>query len=670
SGVEFNANVVNGLLNNQLIVQISAGVGLTINIMATCLFVLPFVFFSTRSSALSGGLLLISVVLFSYLALVRLHIWFPPGPALLTILVGYIVIYQHYLRRLLRSLFKERQRSRTTLTSIEDGVIRTDYRGHIVAVNDAVQRFCTVPTTQATGRLIWEVVQLHTRHDYKPYPFKSCIEEAVPRRPKPLLLTSSEGEKILVQLAITPVPASRAELREMIVVISDISEAHQLSKQILYHETHNQLSGLPNVTLVHENLRKAIKHELQTTSESLMAIIDIEIDRFPSFRESLGNTASDLLLQEVAKQLRTFQHSGETVVGHIGGNEFILVLGNVPDRGHIMDLLTSVRDVLGESVASLNETISLTYTMGVSLFPEDSLEPEVLLRQANTALHRAKETGRGKTQLFTQNMQARAQRLFEVENLLQGAIENQHLITLYQPLVKTDTLQIVGVEALMRLRDEDGEYFSPDEFIPVAEESGLLIKLGYYQLRQACEQLVAWNNLAVSPLRLSFNLSPYQLKAADLIPTVKETLSSSGFDPNFLEFEITENLFLEEDSGSRQIMEQLRALGTELAIDDFGTGYSSMNYLTRFPFSRVKIDKSLVRDLAVKAGSSAITSAIINLVHSLNMLVIAEGVEQPFQHETLLSQGCDELQGFSFGYPMTAEEFSSYYKDCNGIASP
>ncbi|MEN8199309.1 MAG: EAL domain-containing protein, partial [Thermodesulfobacteriota bacterium] len=669
SGVEFNANVLNALLEERLIVQLPAAVQLSITLFVVLLAVLPFIVFGPRRSSLWGGMLLISLLLFSYLALVQLHSWFPPATALFTILIGYMLIYRHYLRDLLRSLFKERQRSKTALTSIDDAILRTDHRGRIVDINHAAQRFCRVPAARAIGKPIWEVLQLHSRHDNKLYPLQKCIDETIQRRPKPLLLTDRQGEEILVQLAITPVPDAHKEQREMIVVITDISEAHKLSKQIIYHETHNQLTGLPNATLIQEKLRKTIKRQLQSTAEHLLAIIHIDIERFSIINESLGNSTTERLLQEVAKRLQSFEHEGEAVAGHIGTNEFALILGNIQDRGSIMELLASVRELLAESSSFLDRKFSLTFSMGVSLFPEDSLEAEVLCRQANSAMHRAKESGRGKTQLFTQNMQARANRLFEVENLLQRAVEKQHLVTLYQPLIKTDTLQIVGVEALMRLRDEQGEYFSPDEFIPVAEESGILVELGYYQLKQACRQLVAWKEQGISPLRLSVNLSPQQLKVSNLVSRVEQILSTTGFEPQLLEFEITENIFLEDDRWNRQVMEQLRRLGAEFAIDDFGTGYSSMNYLTRFPFNRVKIDRSLVRDLSIKPGSSAITSAIINLVNSLDMLVIAEGVEQPSQYETLLAQGCDELQGFALGRPMPAKEFHSLYKGCNGRVS-
>jgi len=283
------------------------------------------------------------------------------------------------------------------------------------------------------------------------------------------------------------------------------------------------------------------------------------------------------------------------------------------------------------------------------------------LHKANTAMHRGKEHGRDKTVQFTDSLQTRAERLLHVEQVIQRAVELGQVETYFQPLVQTGTLQIVGVEALMRLRDETGEQISPDEFISPAEESGQIVALGNYQLYEACHQLAAWQGLGNNPLRLSYNLSPRQLQQPGFVDNVQQMLSASGLSPHLLEFEITENLLLKNDTKLRLVLEQLREIGTTFAIDDFGTGYSSMNYLTLFPFHRLKIDKSLVWGLTNNPGSRAITSAIISMVHNLEMQAIAEGVEIPSQRDILLSQDCDEVQGFLIDRPMTAEGLENRY---------
>lgn len=667
SGVEFNANVLDALLRERLIVEMPMPLKLSINILVALICVLPFMVLRARRSLLWGVMLFTVTLLGSYLALSRLHTWFPPATALMIILTGFVLIYRHHLQGLLRSLFEERLRSKTALTSIADAVVRTDKMGRVLEINQAAEKFSSVSSTHALGKPVWEVLQLHTRHDNKPYPLQQCIFEAVQRRPKPLVLTNNQGEKVPVQLVMTPVPTFHEEQQEMIIVITDISEVYRLSKEITYHETHNRLTGLPNSTLISNRLKSTIEQEAQSAERILMVIV-FNIDRFSNINQSLGNTAGDLLLQEVANRLKAFQHNGRTVAGHIGGDEFVLILGNVQDRGAMMPLLAAVSKALGNSVTVLDQELALTFAMGVSIFPEDGLEPEILLRKANTAMHRAKDVGQGATQLFTRNMQARVQQNLYIDQLLHQAIDKGFIKTFYQPLVKTDTLQIVGVEALMRLQDEKGDFFNPDEFIPLAEESSMIVELGNYQLMEACNQIVAWQELGISQLRLSYNLSPYQLKDPDLVTTVQQTISASGIPPHLLEFEITEHLLLEHDAVNKQIMEQLRTLGIEFAIDDFGTGYSSMNYLTRFPFRRLKIDMSLIWDLSIKPGSRAITSAITNMVHSLDMVVIAEGVELPSQQEILLSQGCDEVQGFLLGRPMSAEQFYKYYNANNGKA--
>ena len=657
-GVEFNAHILDGFLRGRLIEPASKSAEFLINISIVLLCVLPFVI-----PGLSGSLPLVVVLtagalLFSWFGLTRLHIWFPPGTALFTIFLGFLLHNGQHIKRLLATVFEERSHAQATLTSINDAVIRTDETGKVCELNHAAETLCAMTIDRAKGKSIEEIFKLCTRDGKESYPVQQLMKKTADYHREPLVLTNHNRKEILVQVATTPIPPTDDQMGGTILVLTDISEAERLAGVVAYRETHNRLTGLPNLILIHEKLQEAI--DRAQISQRLVVLVNVDIDHFAKINKSMGNVAGDLLLKTVAKRLQTEQLRN-TTQGHVGADEFILIIEDVKNRSEVMPLVAEIRNILGDTITLLDKKLNLFFTLGISVYPENGRLPEMLLHCANTAMHRGKEQGQGKTVQYTDSMQAQAERLLYVEQIILGAVESGRIETLYQPLVRATDLQIVGVEALMRLRDDTGEYISPIEFIPLAEESGQIVSLGNYQLYDACHELVSWKEGGVNPLRLSYNLSPRQLQDPDLIHTVQRMLSVSGFPPDLLEFEITENLLLENDGLIKPIINKLRDLGITFAIDDFGTGYSSMSYLTQFPFQRLKIDKSLIWELANKPGSRAITSAIISMAHSLDMKVIAEGVEMSSQREILLSQGCDELQGYLIDRPITAAQLKKKY---------
>lgn len=442
------------------------------------------------------------------------------------------------------------------------------------------------------------------------------------------------------------------------MVLTDISEAERLAGVVAYRETHNRLTGLPNLILINEKLQEAI--DRAQLSQRMVVVVNIDIDHFSKINKSMGNVAGDLLLKTVGRRLERAQLQ-DVIPGHVGADEFVLIVEEIQDRSSVIPLVAEIRQILGDTITLLDQKLTLSFTLGISVYPETGRQSEILLHCASTAMHRGKEQGQGKSIQYTDSLQTEAERLLQVEQSLLRAVESGCVEILYQPLVGTRNQQIVGVEALMRLKDETGEYINPVEFISLAEGSGQIVSLGNYQLHDACHELVSIQQRGARPLRLSYNLSPRQLQDPDLLDNVEEILGKSKFPPHMLEFEITENLLLESDSRIRPIITKLREMGIAFAIDDFGTGYSSMSYLTQFPFQRLKIDKSLIWELTSKPGSRAITSAIISMAHSLDMKVIAEGVEMASQREILLSQGCDEVQGFLIDRPLTIAQLKKKY---------
>ncbi|MBU1137845.1 MAG: EAL domain-containing protein, partial [Proteobacteria bacterium] len=650
--------ILDGFLRDRLIEHVSKPSLFSINLCIAFICALLFIIPGTNSLLLWTIILTAGTLLSSWFGLTLLHIWFPPGTALFTILFAFLLYNGQHIKRLLSTLFEERLHAQATLTSINDAVIRTDKTGIVREMNHAAEKLCSVSMEKAAGKPIEEIVQLYTRKSKLAYPVRQLVKETVYHHQEPFILKNKKNKEITVQVATTPIPPLDHRRGEILIVFTDISETERLAGVVEYSETHNSLTGLPNLVLIRKKLQEAITRA--QLSERLVMVVDIDIDHFSKINKSMSNVTGDLLLKTVAERLLALQIKG-TIRGHVSADEFVLIIEDVQSRNEVIPLTSDIRHALGSTVTLLDKKLSLSFTLGISVYPENGQEPEILLHRANAAMHRGKEQGQGKTVLYTDSLRTRAERLLHVEQVIQEAVESGQIETLYQPLVQTSNLQIAGVEALMRLRDNTGEYLNPEEFIALAEESGKIVSLGNYQLYDACRELVSWQEKGAKPLRLSYNLSPRQLQDPDLVDFIKQTLEATGFSPHLLEFEITENMLLINNTKIKTLINQLRKLGTKFTIDDFGTGYSSMSYLTQFPFHRLKIDKSLVWDLAKKPGARAITAAIINMAHSLDMQVVAEGVEISSQHEILLSQGCDEVQGFLIDRPITADQIKKRY---------
>ncbi len=658
-GVEFNAHILDGFLRGRLIEPATQSTLFFINIFIAFVCALLFIVPGVNGLLLWTMILAIGTLLASWFGLTLLHIWFPPGTALGTILLGSLLYNGQHIKRLLSTLFEERLQAQATLTSISDAVIRTDESGKVREMNHAAEKLCGVSIKRAIGKPVEEMLQLYTRKGKLAYPVRKLVKDKVYHHREPLILGNKKSKERIVQVATTPIPPLAEQQGGTIIVLTDISEAERLAGVVEYSETHNSLTGLPNLLLISEKLQEAI--DRAQLSRRLIVVVDIDIDHFSKINKSMSNVTGDLLLKSVAERLHVSQLE-HTIRGHVSGDEFILIIEDVQSRNGVMPLVADVRHALGSTITLLDKKLCLSFTLGVSVYPENGRKPDILLHRANAAMHRGKEQGQGRTVQYTDSLQTRAKRQLHVEQIIQEAVESGRVETLYQPLVQASNLQIVGVEALMRLRDDTGEYLNPAEFIALAEESGKIVSLGNYQLYDACRELVSWEDKGVNkPLRLSYNLSPRQLQDPDLVQNIEQTLETAGFPPHLLEFEITENLLLKNNAKIKTVIDQLRELGTKFTIDDFGTGYSSMSYLTHFPFHRLKIDRSLVWDLAKKPGARAITSAIINMAHSLDMKVVAEGVEMSSQREILLSQGCDEVQGFLIDRPLTAGNLEKRY---------
>lgn len=433
----------------------------------------------------------------------------------------------------------------------------------------------------------------------------------------------------------------------------------------------DQLTGLPNRTLFLQKLT-----ELAYSGEDenkKFAVITLDIDHFKDINDSMGHNVGDAILRGVAKRLRASMPES-AIVAHAGQDEFAVAMSLNTDLNTSRDVGQKVADVIrGESFKVYNESFQIRTSIGVATFPDDGTDPNEVLKHADIALNRAKEEGRDRLREYSEDFDKVVQQRFQLLRDLRDALENDDLTIFYQPQFDLNTGAIIGAEALLRWFKKDdskegGAFISPAEFIPIAEQSGLIVPIGNWVLKSACETAKKWHD-AGKEIRIAVNVSGAQFFQSDLVGYTKQVLKETGVKPHLLELEVTESVFMDDISIALETLKKLHELGVELAIDDFGTGYSSLSYLRQFNIDRLKIDQSFIRNALINSDDAAITRTIINLGHSLNLSVIAEGVETIEHEKFLLDHGCDEVQGFRYSKPVPKDEFWKFAENYNGSLS-
>jgi len=431
----------------------------------------------------------------------------------------------------------------------------------------------------------------------------------------------------------------------------DITERKRAQEQIQHQAYHDSLTGLPNRTLLRDRLHVALAHAHR--QKQSLAVMFLDLDQFKLINDTLGHSLGDQLLRAVAERLLACVREDDTVC-RIGGDEFVLILTGITRGEDAAKLAQKILDSLAKPMAVDGHELFITTSIGIGIYPNDGEEAETLLKNADSAMYRAKEMGRNNYQLFTPAMNARAVMRLSLESGLRRALEREELVLYYQPVLGIADSRIVGVEALVRWRHPERGLLEPSEFIPLAEDSRLIIPMGQWIVEQACRQARSWRDAGLPPLRMSVNLSARQFQR-DLIRMIHRALKDAGFEAQSLELEITESAAMQNVELTIGMLHGLRAMGVRIAMDDFGTGHSSLSYLKRFPIDTVKIDQSFVRDMTVDPYDAAIVSGVVDMAHSLRLKVVAEGVETEEQAAFLKGLRCDEMQGYLFSRPIPAD---------------
>lgn len=494
-------------------------------------------------------------------------------------------------------------------------------------------------------------------HDLLNLPARQADEEMARchREIRELPLRHRDGTIMTVEALATDIPHEDGEA--LCLMLHDITERRRFEQELLHQATHDNLTSLPNRSLLADRLGQAA--ELARRGGKKVALLMFDLDNFKVVNDTLGHTSGDELLRQVATRVRSFVRTCDTLA-RLGGDEFVILLTDIRRMDDVVIATENIRAILALPFILEEREIFLTASIGIALYPDDGDSLEVLIKKADTAMYHIKAHGRNSFQFFAEEMNQKVNARLAIETGLRRSLEKNELVLHYQPRLDLLTGAVTGMEALVRWNSPELGLVSPADFIPIAEDAGLIVEIGDWVLATACRQTLDWHRAGYGQLRISVNISARQFVRPDFVERVVTLIDESGLAPRFVELELTESSLTHNLDETIRIMHQFQTLGITISIDDFGTGYSSLNYLKRFPVNVLKIDKTFVDDMSKRAEDAAIVATIVNISHHMHMRVVAEGVESAEQVRMLRDQGCEEIQGYFFSRPLPADKFTRF----------
>jgi diguanylate cyclase (GGDEF)-like protein/PAS domain S-box-containing protein len=466
-----------------------------------------------------------------------------------------------------------------------------------------------------------------------------------------------------VDVETTTVSYTRGGQRHIQVIARDNTIRKKYKNELEQLATHDVLTGLPNRAVLRDRLEQGISRWMRQDQQAV--IVFLNLDHFKNINDAFGHRTGDQVLTAIGRVLERSVHRNDTVA-RIGNDEFVLILEQI-DEEELSELLPRLVENIGQPIQTLTQEITVSCSVGHCRYPTDGLTADALLNAAGTAMYRAKALGRATVSSYDPGMQSAASERMTMERSLRLALSRNELVLHYQPKVHIQSGKVVGLEALVRWHHPELGLISPARFIPVAEETGLIVPIGDWIMRTACEQAAAWQREGIAEMPVAVNLSARQFLQPDIVARVRAIIHAAGLPPRLLELELTESLSMDSPEKSIDVLSRLKQLGITLTLDDFGTGYSNLSYLKRFPLDKLKLDQSFVRDMTQSNEALAIARAIITLAHSLHLTVVAEGVETGEQLTLLAEQGCDEMQGYFFSKPLPAEQCAELLRTGIGL---
>jgi diguanylate cyclase (GGDEF)-like protein/PAS domain S-box-containing protein len=554
------------------------------------------------------------------------------------------------------TLFEEKERAQVTLNSIGDAVVSTDVSGHVTYLNVVAETLTGWSQQEAAGRPLEEVFRIIdgiTREEARnPMAFAVRENKIVSLTPNCVLIRR-DGVESPIEDSAAPIHDRHGQVTGAVMVFRDVSAARATTLRMSYLAQHDSLTDLPNRILFNDRLTEAMA--LAYRHQRQLAVLFLDVDRFKHINDCLSHGIGDRLLQSIAQRLLGCVRASDTV-SRQGGDEFVILLSEIT---HAQDA-TVCADKILEALRSPHRIdqhdLHVTASIGIVTYPDDATDAETLMKHADFAMYHAKEKGRDNRQFFKRDLNVRALEQQSLENGLRYALEREELMLHYQPEIDLDTGNIVGVEALIRWLHPDRGLVPPAEFIPIAEECGLIVPIGRWVLREACHQAQAWQDIGLAPIRVGINISAVELRANGFIEGVSAILTQTGLEARFLELELTETFLMQDSTSTSAVLHALKRLGLNLALDDFGTGYSSLSHLKRYPIDTLKIDRSFVSSSTVNSDDASIVCAMISMGKDMHMRVVAEGVETQEQLTFLQDRGCPFGQGYYFSQPLPGRE--------------
>lgn len=584
-------------------------------------------------------------------------LWFPPTAALLGQILGYPLWSWRQVESAVYSLSRQEKHTAAILRAVGDGVIATDKADRIAYMNPVAERLTGYTMAEARGRPRSEIVplmdDLESVSARRAEGDKAIDRHTADGSERPFFLSNRTGEHYAVRVSMNPIAGEKGSAEGSVLALSDITETLRISQHVAYLATHDALTQLPNRVLLEDRLGQAVARARRRMGS--VAVMFLDLDNFKNINDGLGHAAGDALLKDVATRLRSHIRAVDSAA-RWGGDEFVIVLEELPHPGSAAEVADKIRAAFSAPFFIAGQALYVSFSMGISLFPQDGASGESLLQHADAAMYRTKARGRNQYGYYSKDLNNWAAERLHLEKDLHEALYRGEFEVFYQPQCDPWNGRIIGLEALLRWHHGAKGRISPGTFIPLAEETGLIIPIGEWVIAEVCRQARAWQDQGIAELSVAVNLSPRQFLQPDLYDRIDNSIRTYGLPQHTLKLEITESLMTHDIDKVAELLRRMKKLGVSLAIDDFGTGYSSLSLLKRLPIDQLKIDKSFVTNIVTDLGDKAIAQSVISLAHNMKLSVIAEGVENTSQLDFFRERECDGIQGYYFSPPVTAAE--------------